>query len=578
MKVLFFSPFAAIDKHEMPLIGLKEALEQQGHETEVMRCDKIFKDYCISMSAFGLNFGSDFESKKEICNRCTKSRKYFDFYFDQNAYLLNKYFTSDDQEKLTTIVQAVNKNNWWDFKIGEYAIGRIAAYEFYLHNKLNSREIPEPLWREYLMQLEYTLVVYYSAHRFFEQHKFDRVIVYNRLYSVNKLFCLIAEEFGVVTYTIEASGFINDFYSRFTAFRLDSTILELNTSREWEVARHQPLSATQVRNVDNHFLSLFKAESPWVYSQPMTSKATSDVRNRVGARPESKIILLAMSSMDEIFAVDMLGISNKILLKSKYETFQNQADWIDYVISIVSTVPNLHLVVRIHPRELPNKRENVSSAHAKDLLSNLRNRDLPKNVFLNTPDDQLSLYDLLQVTDVILNGNSTSGLEAALLGIPVIIHHPDLLTTMPPDFAFIAKSKADYKQVLMDAITSGKPKTEIKYIYRWYNFRFASVSSEFITQDLRQRLNRTTLFYKVCMRLKPPLIRIIRELFFRRDKESDYPHMSIDFITNATDGINIGKSDYIFGEGNSEEETKSILNSVVKIRHKNLEFKVGNET
>ena len=561
MRVLFFSPFAAIDKHERPLLGLKEILESEGHTTEVMRCDKTFQEYCISMSAFGLQFGSEKKLREDICNRCTKSRRSIDYYFDNKAHKLNAFFTNEDKEELIRLIVHVNSDNWWDFRIGGFDIGRIAAYEFYLHNKLNSREIPDKLWNEYLTHLEYTVLVYFAAQRFFASNRIDRVIVYNRLYSINKIFCLVAESFGAITYTIEASGFIDDLYSRFTAFKSDSTILDLNNSREWEIARFQPLSETQVEKVNNHFRSLFKAESPWVYSQPKSNKSKHEIRSRVRADFGSKVILLAMSSMDEIFAVDMIGISPKILLKSKYATFENQLDWINHVISIVRGESNLHLVIRIHPRELPNKRESVGSLHARDILTKLRDQELPANVYLNTPDDSLSLYDLLQISEVVLNGNSTSGLEAAFWGIPVVVHHPDLITTMPQDFAYVAKSRSEYKDVLIKAIELGKPNVELNIIYRWYNFRFASVSNEFISDSLKRKFAHTSLFFKLYARLQLPLLKLLKTYYFTHAKFAHTSQELVDLLVEAREGINLGERHEIYGNGKLETENDAILRS-----------------
>jgi hypothetical protein len=303
---------------------------------------------------------------------------------------------------------------------------------------------------------------------------------------------------------------------------------------------------------------LFKAERPGVYSQPKTSISHEEIRNKVYAKPDSKIVLLAMSSMDEIFAVDMLGISSKILLKSKYSTIENQLDWIEHVISIVEKEPTIHLVIRIHPRELPNKREGVFSIHAKDLLRTLQSRPLAENIYLNLPDDSISLYDLFQVSSLVLNGNSTSGLEAAFLGIPVVIHHPDLLTTMPADFAYVAKSKREYRTTLMRALKIGKPNSDKKYIYRWYNFRFASMSSELVPLELKEILRVTKPLYRLYSRLNLPLLLILRKSMFNFSKTSSLESEATKVLVERREGINLDRKAPIFGNGTLEIEKNAI--------------------
>ena len=80
--------------------------------------------------------------------------------------------------------------------------------------------------------------------------------------------------------------------------------------------------------------------------------------------------------------------------------------------------PDLFLIIRVHPREFPNHREGQKSKNAElyeKLLTNL-----PSNIVVNWPSDNISVYDLAEHVDLVLNGFSSSGLEMALLGIPVL--------------------------------------------------------------------------------------------------------------------------------------------------------------
>ena len=48
------------------------------------------------------------------------------------------------------------------------------------------------------------------------------------------------------------------------------------------------------------------------------------------------------------------------------------------------------------------------------------------HLHINLPRDNLSLHDLLKISDVLLNNTSTAGLEASLFGIPVVGIRDDL--------------------------------------------------------------------------------------------------------------------------------------------------------
>jgi hypothetical protein len=93
--------------------------------------------------------------------------------------------------------------------------------------------------------------------------------------------------------------------------------------------------------------------------------------------------------------------------------------WITTVIDAFADRPDDELIVRIHPAEvrLPGKqtREPIGDfIHA-------HYRVLPPNVRIVEPTDPMSSYALMEASDVGLVLTSTTGLELALHGTPVIV-------------------------------------------------------------------------------------------------------------------------------------------------------------
>lgn len=99
--------------------------------------------------------------------------------------------------------------------------------------------------------------------------------------------------------------------------------------------------------------------------------------------------------------------------------YKNQVLWLKDLIDFFSKREDLFLIIRVHPREFPNRREGCKSENAtvyEELLSNL-----PNNIKVNMPSDNLFIYDLALYSDVVLNGFSSAGLEMALLGLPYFV-------------------------------------------------------------------------------------------------------------------------------------------------------------
>jgi hypothetical protein len=93
--------------------------------------------------------------------------------------------------------------------------------------------------------------------------------------------------------------------------------------------------------------------------------------------------------------------------------------WLRACIEIFAARPEHRLVIRVHPSELalPGKR-------TRDSLAAYIARtfpDLPGNITVISPDDMTSSYPLMDASDFGLIYTSTTGLEMALAGRPVIV-------------------------------------------------------------------------------------------------------------------------------------------------------------
>jgi len=146
-------------------------------------------------------------------------------------------------------------------------------------------------------------------------------------------------------------------------------------------------------------------------------------------------------------------------------TEQDRWGLVDYV----KTRRDLFLVLRVHPREFPNKREGVQSHHAQQLKQAFS--DLPANVVVNWPDQAISMYDLADQTDVFLNSWSSVGKEMALLGIPVVLYAPDL-AFYPADLGYWGTTSADYFAAIDRALADGWSFDRVRRAYRWYVLEF----------------------------------------------------------------------------------------------------------
>jgi hypothetical protein len=111
--------------------------------------------------------------------------------------------------------------------------------------------------------------------------------------------------------------------------------------------------------------------------------------------------------------------------------FPHMFAWLDMVLQIIHDHPETLFVIRAHPDESrPGKasQESVSQWIAQNQTS-----DLPNLIFVDSYQS-LSSYELIQRSKFVMVYNSTIGLEASILGVPVLCAGRARFTQLPTVF------------------------------------------------------------------------------------------------------------------------------------------------
>ncbi|NBV86453.1 MAG: hypothetical protein EBS01_09375 [Verrucomicrobia bacterium] len=213
----------------------------------------------------------------------------------------------------------------------------------------------------------------------------------------------------------------------------------------------------------DHFRELFEGKQAHAYSAPAGSTPCDALLKRIDPDGSRKVLLAATSSTDERYAVEHSGI--RPLHPPECYLFPSQLDWIQFLIEMASNSPELALIIRVHPREFPNKRESVLSSNAQRLKTLLIN--LPRNVIVNWPDDRISLYDLLQRVDLVLSAWSTVLMEASLFGCPIILpRNPVSYYEMMADS--VCATTAEYGEAILTAVRNPWTIDRCVMTFRWF--------------------------------------------------------------------------------------------------------------
>jgi len=188
--------------------------------------------------------------------------------------------------------------------------------------------------------------------------------------------------------------------------------------------------------------------------QDVETKGGEQLRKELGLDKKRPVVLLATNVLG-----DSLTLGRNIFARS-------MADWIEKTVQFFAKQPRAQLVIRIHPGERlthgPSMADVVKGALA----------DIPENIHLIGPLEKVNTYDLMEIASLGLVYTTTTGLEMAMNGIPVIAcgetHYRKRGFTLDPMswdeyYALIEKALKSKK-----SLTKAQIETAWKYAYRFF--------------------------------------------------------------------------------------------------------------
>lgn len=391
-----------------------------GVDTHFIYCNRSFASFCTSMECAGKSLFSDSAEKEEICRACVGNSGVIAGLQGLSAHEIGKFISANDISLAEQALTGISRDNF-ELWVDGIPFHEVATYEIILRFKLKKVQFDEDQYQFYLATLKNCLICYYGASRILDSINPQHVIIYSPQYAINHAFAKAAAKRNIPTYFIEGSDNIAHRYSATRVWKWDAFQLVNPSKSYWETYEKCAFPPEAYSRVSDHFRELIKGTSFSVYSEP--KKSAFNLRNYYNFPENARIGLLAMSSHDEAFAAYYIGAFPEEKVKSK--VYGDQVDWVRKTISFYSRHPDQYLVIRIHPRDFPNKREGVMSPQYRDLQDYFRN-ELPSNVRVNWPADKVSIYNLFEQVDYLITGWSATTLEGSLYNLPVILYDRNL--------------------------------------------------------------------------------------------------------------------------------------------------------
>lgn len=494
MELLFFTPHAALWPHTAPEAYLARALAEYGHRVSYLTCGQA-QTYCAPMTARGLAPTCENTAAARICVDCLASARVIESVYRFPIDSLGTYLDSEDKQRLDAMAAGAAESRSLDTEYLGIKVGRIALYEFTLAHKKMSTELTLVQWEDYQVYLANALRTLDAFARYFQKQRPVTIFSFSPQYSNINSCMQYAINQGTRVLFIESG---TNLAHRLGTMRVwDWRVHKLVNPAlvYWDASENHPVTPEAAAKVTGHFRQLLTGYHFAVFSAPYVG--ADGIMQRWNVMSEQKILLMTLSSYDEAYAA--LLIDGFPYEKVFSDVFQTQAEWVRATIAWVRERPDLFLVIRVHPRDFPNKRETFRSEQSfmlEDLLENV-----PANVHVNWPAEGVSLYELLEDTDVLLTGWSVTALEALVLGIPVVTYDARL-PSYPANIHYTGRSESEYYLNIERALADGWRLENSVNGFRWlaYNFVTCTVT---VSEDFGQfELGRRSLLHRLWLRVK----------------------------------------------------------------------------
>lgn len=245
-------------------------------------------------------------------------------------------------------------------------------------------------------------------------------VVFNGLQFPEATARWIAQQNGVRVITHEVG------FQPFSAFFSDGQV----TAYPIEIPDGFELSPEQQAKIDSHLSRRFQGDF-----------TMAGIRFWPDMKGLSEDFLQQTKTFDQIVPI----FTNVIFDTSQVHAntvFPDMFAWLDLLLVVIRKHSETLFVIRAHPDEMRDGKKSRESVH--DWVISNGVEQLPNVVFVAS-EGALSSYDLIRRSKFVMVYNSSIGLEAALLGIPVLCGGKARYTQYPT--VFLPKTPDEYQDM-----------------------------------------------------------------------------------------------------------------------------------
>ena len=465
MNILWFGVNAGLVPALALEAALADGLAQSGDLVTRISCHGVLDAFCPVMQSEGLTAQSPQRDKHRICRKCRSLGASADDKAGYRTVHLDDYITDAELSGVDDVLAGISRENWNTLVREGIDVGRYSTYLSMLNHKVEKIAAHDQAWFDYVADLRNSLIAACALPRIFDEVHPTHALVYNPLYPTNRVFWELALQRGVKGISISTGGFVPNRAGTLAIYPHLSASQTLVDSQTVVESLRTPCTADEVQATERHLRGLVVGHDPWVYSSAPTGSQEDEIREKVGVAPGRRVVLALVASPDETRSSELVDAE---FVRVPGHDLSDVQEFVRTSVDFGERNPDLDVVIRLHPRLSPNKRERITSPDLEPIQRILKSR--PSNVHVNAPGDGVGLYDVMRIADVGLNQSSSSGLELLVHGIPVVHYDPPRMNAYPTHLG-LEVDRGDSVALdagIRQALTGRVPPTFPRDAFRWY--------------------------------------------------------------------------------------------------------------
>jgi hypothetical protein len=397
-RVLCYAPYNRWALHGRWEMTILQALKLRGAEVEYVLCDGLYTD-CDQF------WGAVAPRPQNACSMCQMQVVNLVHQMGMDFHWLGRYLQTDEGREAKRWSDALADDELLTASYGEWHIAQWVRTSVQSHFRANEIDVSRPavakVMRSYLAS---GLVACFALDRLLDEQAPDVFLLFNGRQSSTRVALELAKSKGVRTVVHERGP-------RNETLRMveNETCASLEPIRQfWADWGDVPLTAEELEQTASFMAGREHGRDLSWTQFTSTVQPLDEVRAALRLRADRPVWALFTSSDDEV--------SGEADWASPFPT---QRDWVARTIEYARRNPQIDLVIRVHPNTGSKRSTGANRKQLQEMRALAEN--LPPNVRMVDPEDEISSYSLMDIAAVGLVWVSTVGLEMACKGKSVVV-------------------------------------------------------------------------------------------------------------------------------------------------------------